>query len=77
MVDECAGRFVFELGLWSLSVMYASLSAVVSTLSSILSFVAMSLFSLWIACVVSGCALLQDFVMFFSSRSLYVDGSSL
>ena len=36
--------------------MNASLSAVVSTLSSILSFVAMALFSLWIACVVSGWA---------------------
>ena len=41
-----------------LSVMNASLSAVVSTLSSILSFVAMALFSLWIAYIVSGCAFL-------------------
>ena len=40
----------------ALSVMNASLSAVVSTLSSIPNFVAMSLFSLWIACVVSGSA---------------------
>ena len=38
--------------------MNASLSAVVSTLSSIFSFVAMALFSLWIAWVVSGCAFL-------------------
>ena len=42
-----AGLFA-KFGLWSLSVMNASLSAVVSTLSSIPSFVAMSLFSLWI-----------------------------
>ena len=41
-----------------LSVIKASLSVVVSTLSSIPSFVAMSLFSLWIACVVSGSAYL-------------------
>ena len=41
-----------------LSVLKASLSVVVSTLSSIPSFVAMSLFSLWIACVVSGSAFL-------------------
>ena len=41
-----------------LSVIKASLSVVVSTLSSIPSFVAMSLFSLWIACVVSGSAFL-------------------
>ena len=44
---------------------YLSAVAIVSTLSSILSFVAMSLFSF-------------DFVLFFfSSRSLYVDVSSL
>ena len=55
--------------------MNASFPAVVFTLSSIPSFVAM--FSLWIACVVSGSAFLQDSVMFFSSKSLYVDGSSL
>ena len=41
-----------------LSVIKASLSVVVSTLSSIPSLVAMSLFSLWIACVVSGSAFL-------------------
>ena len=41
-----------------LSVIKASLSVVVSTLSSIPSFVAMSLFSLWVACVVSGSAYL-------------------
>ena len=57
--------------------MNASLSAVASTLSSIPSFVAMSLFSLWIACVVLVSAFLKDFVILFSSRSLYVDGSSL
>ena len=57
-VDESAGRFVCEVRLVILSVMNASLSAVMSTLSSILSFVAMALFSLWIACVVSGCAFL-------------------
>ena len=49
---------------FSLCVMNASLSAVVSTLSSILSFVAMSFFLL-IACVISGCAFLYDFVIFF------------
>ena len=38
--------------LWSLSVMNGSLSVVVSTLSSIPSFVAMPLFSLWIIWVV-------------------------
>ena len=47
-----------KFGLWSFSVMNASFLAVVSTLSSIPSFVAMSLFSLWIACVVSGSAFL-------------------
>ena len=47
-----------KFGLWSLSVMNASLLAVVSTLSLIPNFVAMSLFCLWMACVVSGCAFL-------------------
>ena len=47
-----------KFGLWSYSVMNASLLAVASTLSSIPSFVAMSLFSLCIACVVSGRAFL-------------------
>ena len=56
-VDESAGRFA-KFGLWSFSVMNASFLAVVSTLSSIPSFVAMSLFSSWIACVISGSAFL-------------------
>ena len=64
-MKECAmglmslhvGLFV-KFGLWSFSVMNASLLAVASTLSSIPSFVAMSLFSSWIACVVSGWAFL-------------------
>ena len=47
-----------KFGLWSFSVMNASLLAVVSTLSSISSFVAMSFFPLWIACVASGSAFL-------------------
>ena len=47
-----------KFGLWPFSVMNFSLLAVVSALSSIPSFVAMSLFSLWIACVVSGSAFL-------------------
>ena len=66
-----------KFGLWSFSVMNASLLAVVSNLSSIPSSVGMSLFSVWIACVVSGSAFLQDFVTYFSRKSLYVDGSSL
>ena len=44
--------------LWSLRVMNASLLAVLSTLSSIPSFVVMFLFSAWMACTVSGCAFL-------------------
>ena len=44
-VDESEVGLFAKFGLWSLSVMNASLSAVVSTLSSIPSFVAMSLFS--------------------------------
>ena len=55
----------------------ASISAVASTLSSMPSFIAISLFSLWMAHVVSGCAFMYDFVMFFSSSLLYADGSSL
>ena len=54
-----------KFGLWFFSVMNASLLAVASTLSSIPSFDAMSLFPLWIACVVSGSAFLYDFVIFF------------
>ena len=64
-----------KFGLWSFSVMSASLLAVMSTLSSMPSFVAMFLFSEWMARVVLGCAFLQDFVIFWSSRSLYVEGS--
>ena len=45
-----------KFGLWSLRVMNASLLAVLSTLSSIPSFVVMFLFSAWMACTVSGCA---------------------
>ena len=47
-----------KFGLWSFSVMNASLLAVMSTLSSMPSFVAMFLFSEWMACVVLGCAFL-------------------
>ena len=47
-----------KFGLWSLRVMNASLLAVLSTLSSIPSFVVMFLFSAWMACTVSGCAFL-------------------
>ena len=47
-----------KFGLWSFSVMNASYLAVVSTLSLIPIFVAMFLFSLWIACVLSGNAFL-------------------
>ena len=47
-----------KFGLWSLRVINASLLAVVSTLSSIPSFVAMILFSAWMARTVSGCAFL-------------------
>ena len=57
-VDESAGRFVCEVRLVILKCYECVFTAVVSTLSSILSFVAMALFSLWIACVVSGCAFL-------------------
>ena len=66
-----------KLGLWSLSVMNASLLAVASTLSSMPSLVAIFLFSVRMARAVSGSAFLYDFVMFFSRRSLYVAGSSL
>ena len=66
-----------KLGLWSLSVMNASLLAVASTLSSMPSLAAIFLFSVRMARVVSGSAFLYDFVMFFSRRSLYVAGSSL
>ena len=51
-VEDLVGLMSLQVGLFakfglrSLSVMNASLSAVVSTLSSILSFVAMALFSL-------------------------------
>ena len=44
--------------------MNASFLAAVSTLSSMPSFVAMFLFSEWMARVVLGCAFLQDFVIF-------------
>ena len=47
-----------KFGLWSLRVMNASLLAVLSTLSSIPSFVAMFLFSACMAWTVSGCAFL-------------------
>ena len=47
-----------KFGLWSFSVRNASLLAVVSTLSSMPSFVAMFLFSLWMACVIVGSAFL-------------------
>ena len=69
-----------KLGLWSLSVMNASLLAVASTLSSMPSLyfcMAVKQFSVRMARVVSGSAFLYDFVMFFSRRSLYVAGSSL
>ena len=66
-----------KLGLWSLSVMNASLLAVASTLSSMPSLVAIFLSSVRMARVVSDSAFLYDFVMFFSRRSLYVAGSSL
>ena len=64
MVDIIAYIYIYIVGGKDklqelvLSVIKASLSVVVSTLSSIPSFVAMSLFSLWIACVVSGSAFL-------------------
>ena len=56
-VDESAGRFVCEVWL----VIFKCYECVfigcsVYCLSSIPSFIAMSLFSLWIACVVSGSA---------------------
>ena len=41
-----------KFGLWSFSGMNTSFLAVVSTLSPIPSFVAMSLFSLWIAIII-------------------------
>ena len=47
-----------RFGLCSLRVMNAYLLAVLSTLYSIPSFVAMFLFSAWMACTVSGCAFL-------------------
>ena len=47
-----------KFGLWSFSVMKASLLAVMSTLSSMPRFVAMFLFSEWMARVVLGCAFL-------------------
>ena len=53
-VDESAGRFVCEVRLVILKCYECVFVCLVSTLSSILSFVAMALFSLWIACVVSG-----------------------
>ena len=66
-----------KFGLWSFSVINASLLAVVSTLSSIPNFVAIFLFSVWMSRTVLGLAFLQDLVMLCSSRSLYFDGSSL
>ena len=47
-----------KFGLWSFSVMNASLLAVVSTLSSIPSFAAIFLFSVWMSRMVLGCAFL-------------------
>ena len=47
-----------KFGLWSFSDMDASLLALVSTLSSMPSFVAMFLFFEWMARVVLGCAFL-------------------
>ena len=47
-----------KFGLWSFRVMSASLLAVMSTLSSMPSFVAMFLFSEWMARAVLGCAFL-------------------
>lgn len=61
-----------KIGLWSFSVMNVSLLAAVSTLSSMPSFVAMFLYSEWMARVVLGCAFLLYVVIFCSSRSLYI-----
>ena len=74
---ECVFRRlrIYESHIFELRI--KSLLAVMSTLSSIPSFVAMFLFSEWMARVVLGCAFLLDFVIFCLSRSLYVDGSSL
>ena len=47
-----------KLGLWSFSVINASLLAVVSTLSSILNFVAIFLFPVWMSHTVLGWAFL-------------------
>ena len=66
-----------KFGLRSFSVINASLLAVASTLSSMPSFVAIFLFSVWMSRMVLGCAFLYDLVMFCSSRSLYADGSTL
>ena len=66
-----------KFGLWSFNVINASLLAAASTLSSMPSFVAIFLFSVWMSRMVLGCAFLYDFVMFCSSRSLYADGSTL
>ena len=54
-----------KFGLWSFSVMNSSLSAVLSTLSSMPSFVAMFLFSAWMKSVVLSCAFLCFFCAFF------------
>ena len=45
-----------KFGLWSFSVVNASLLAVVSTLSTIPNFVAIFLFSVWMSCTVLGWA---------------------
>ena len=57
LVSQQAGLLV-KFGLWSFSAIKASLLAVVSTLSSIPSFVAIFLFSLWMSRMVFGCAFL-------------------
>ena len=66
-----------KFGLYSFSVMNASLSAVMSTLSSIPSFVAMFLFSAWVTCIVRLCFFVGLCDVLFYSRSLHVAGSSL
>ena len=65
-----------KFGLWSFSVMIASLLAVVSTLSTIPSFIA--IFCFLCRCLVWYLDLpfCRNFVMFCSSGSLYFDGSS-
>ena len=57
LISRQVGLFE-KFGLWSFSVINASLLAVASTLSSIPSFVAIFLFSVWMFRTVSGCAFL-------------------